>query len=167
MNPFIHKLQYAFLIVIFIAISVIAMNWYDDYRFEHNPVSESIKARIALKEEEIVGRIRHHYGIEFQAPIIITDKIPSRLYGLAAYDGQRDIRIFLNKKRMKESMDYIIADVLPHEYAHALMFRLGSYATNSDGHSLAWQDACKKLGGSRCDRFVNHEDVIMGKIPFK
>lgn len=167
MPLFIRRLQTFFLVIALIALLVIAKNWYDDYRFDHEPVSPEIQARIFAKEAEIIERIREHYGIDFRVPVIISDKIPGRLYGVATFDTSRDIRVFLNKKRMKESLEYMIDDVLPHEYAHALMFSLGSYRKNGDGHTDQWQDACRKLGGSRCDRYVNHDDVIMGKIPFR
>ena len=57
----------------------------------------------------------------------------------------------------------MIKDVLPHEYAHALMFVLGDFSNINGGHSLKWEQICKKLNGLKCDRFVNNHDIIIGK----
>ena len=159
------KLELIFASVTLIAVAALLFNWYRGYRFDSNPLSPEIVARIESKERDVVALIRRHYGIDFDVPIVISEKINSRLYGLAAYEGRDKITIVLNKKRMKESLDYILDDVLPHEYAHALMFRLG-YFSGDDGHSEQWQEICRKLEGARCDRFVNHQDIIMGKIAF-
>ncbi len=35
-----------------------------------------------------------------------------------------------------------------------------------DGHSKEWQEACEKLGGIKCEQYVNSHDVVMGKLPF-
>ena len=95
--------------------------------------------------------------------MIVTDKFKGRLYGLTVYnDG--DVKIYLNKKVMQESFEYILESVIAHEYAHALMFKLGHFS--GDGHSKEWQDTCVKLGGVGCMRYVDRDDVIMGKLPF-
>lgn len=56
--------------------------------------------------------------------------------------------------------------VLPHEYAHALMFLNKNFADKKDGHTKEWQNICKLLNGLRCDRFVNNHDIIVGKTNF-
>lgn len=109
--------------------------------------------------------MQKNFGFVYKVPLIVTDKFKGRLYGLTVYkDG--DVSIYLNKKVMQESIDYIIDSVIAHEYAHALMFRLGRFSRSSDGHSKEWQNACINLGGVGCAQYVNRKDVIMGKLPF-
>jgi predicted SprT family Zn-dependent metalloprotease len=67
---------------------------------------------------------------------------------------------------MQESLDYILSDVIIHEYAHALLFQLHKASNENDGHSKLWQDTCKKLGGKDCRRYVNQHEIIMSKLPF-
>ena len=159
------KMEMIFAIITVSALLMLLLNWYGSYRFDNNPLSEEITSRIAAKEQQIIALIRRHYGMHFDVPLIVSDKIDSRLYGLAAYNPGGKITIVLNKKRMKESLEYILDDVLPHEYAHALMFHFGN-VSNDDGHSEQWQKICQTLEGSRCDRFVDRHDVVMGKIAF-
>ena len=45
------------------------------------------------------------------------------------------------------------------------MFRFGKYS-EGNGHSKKWQDMCKKLGGSRCDRYANTRDILREKVKF-
>ncbi len=61
----------------------------------------------------------------------------------------------------------MIDSVLPHEYAHAIMFILGDFSRQNGGHSKKWQEICISLEGKKCDRFVNHNDIIIEKTnPF-
>lgn len=60
----------------------------------------------------------------------------------------------------------MINDVLPHEYAHALMFVKRVFTDENGGHSKQWQNICIALEGINCNRFVDHDDVIMGKSIF-
>ena len=110
--------------------------------------------------------MQKNYGFAFKVPLIVTDKFKGRLYGLTAYKNG-EIAIYLNKKVMQESMDYMIDNVIAHEYAHAIIFKLGKrgYAKD-DGHSLEWQRACEKLGGLNCEKYVNSHDVVIDKLPF-
>lgn len=160
------KMLYLFAAITVAALLLMARNFYLSHAFDTNALSSEIMHQIETKEREIIVKIREHYGIDFQVPLIISEKMPSRLYGMAVLDTKGAIRVYLNKKRMKESLKYILDDVMAHEYAHALMFSLGESRSRNDGHTKAWQEACLKLGGSRCDRFVNHQDVIYGKIGF-
>jgi len=161
---FVKKLEYLFLTIIVLAAIVLVHNWYESYEFDTNPLPKAYQQSIISKKHEIMQRMEQAYGIHLDVPIIISDKLGGRRYGVTTYVNGR-IRIYLNKKVMKESMEYILEDVIAHEYAHALMFHLGRF-DGKDGHTLQWQQACRKLGGSRCDRFVDHDDVIMGKLPF-
>lgn len=162
---FTKKLERIFALVTLGALTVLAYNWYASYRFDHTPLSEAVMQQLEQKEREVIARIKTHYGIDFRVPMRISDNIPGNLYGVTAYRPDGTITILLNKKRAKESLQYLLDDVIAHEYAHALMFHFG-YRTHEDGHSQRWQQTCKALGGSRCDRYVNGHDVVMGKLPF-
>ena len=159
------KLEYAFITIIVFALSVFLLNTYNSYSFKHNPLSQNYIDKIDAKEQEILSNMQNNFGFVYKFPIIITDEIPGRLYGLSSYK-KGDIKIYLNKKVMQESMDYIISDVLAHEYAHALLFKLGKFG-GKDGHSKLWQKTCSKLGGENCRRYVDRQEIIMSKIPFK
>ena len=160
------RLEIAFISVILIASAYLVKSNYDNYMFEKNPISSEMKQRLYNKEREILQNMKQHYGFEFEVPVVITDKLPTKLYGVTSYENGI-IRIYLNKKIMKESMEYMVDSVLPHEYAHALLFKEGMvYNSEAAGHSLEWQRACVNLGGVDCERYVNHTDVIMGKLPF-
>ncbi|MEA1955357.1 MAG: SprT-like domain-containing protein [Campylobacterota bacterium] len=157
------KLEIIFLSIIAIAIAVLAKNYYDSYSFKHHDIPKSYKEQIIEKEKEILSLMQKHYGFVFKVPVIVTDKFEGRLYGLTSYRNG-EIKIYLNKKVMQESMDYIVDSVIAHEYAHALMFKQG-YIKNG-GHSPRWLQTCKNLGGINCGQYVNQNDVVMGKMPF-
>ncbi|WP_415396064.1 SprT-like domain-containing protein [Sulfurimonas sp. CS5] len=162
---FSKNLERLFLAVILIALLVLVKNYYDGYTFKINDIPDSYKQRIANKEQEVIQLMQSHYGFSFRVPIIITDRFKGRLYGITAYkDGE--IKIYLNKKVMQESMDYMVDSVIAHEYAHALIFKLGIRDRNKDSHSKEWQQACVNLGGLNCEQYVNSQDVVMGKLPF-
>lgn len=162
---FYKKLEYTFIFLIISALIFLAKNYYDDYQFKHNDIPNEYKIRIAEKENEILTLMQKNYGIVYKVPLIVTDKFKGRLYGLTVYkDG--DVKIYLNKNVMQESIDYMVDSVIAHEYAHALMFRLGHFPRAKEGHSKVWQEACIKLGGLGCAQYVNAKDVIMGKLPF-
>lgn len=110
--------------------------------------------------------MKKHFGFKFRVPIVVTDKIPGRIYGVTALKEDGSIVIYLNKKVMKESMDYMLLDVIAHEYAHALLFKSGEYKSSKDGHCALWQSTCVKLGGKNCQKYVDSHDVIMRKLPF-
>ena len=159
------KLEYSFILLVIFALIYLAKNYYDSYQFKHNEIPHEYKTRIIEKEKEVLSLMQKHYGFAYKVPLIVTDKFKGRLYGLSVYkDGE--VSIYLNKKVMQESIDYIIDSVIAHEYAHALMFKLGYFSKNGDGHSSRWREACVKLGGVNCEQYVSREDVIMGKLPF-
>jgi hypothetical protein len=160
------NIQKAMIIAIVIAMILLIKNWFDEYTFKHNPIPTKLKQQLLDKEIEVKTRIYQHYNIHFNIPMIITDKVPSRLYGLTALDKGGNIKVYLNKKRMRESMEYMVEEVVAHEYAHALMFYFGDTTRQQGGHTSKWQTICQNLGGARCERYVNHDDIIMGKLPF-
>ncbi len=162
---FQRELKKIFIFITLFATIFLIYNLYKSYKFKNTPISKEIKLKIDKKEREVVALIKKHYKINFKVPIIISDKINSKLYGVTFYDGFKDIKIILNKKRLKESLNYILNDVIAHEYAHALMFRFDKYSRD-DGHSKKWQEVCKKLGGSRCNKYANSNDILMEKVKF-
>ncbi len=141
-------------------------SWYEDYQFKNNPLNKEIQKKIYQKHRYLENLAYKKFGIKRKIPVKISDKIPSRLFGAATYSKSGQITIFLNKKRFQESIPYMIDDVLPHEYAHALMFIMGNFSDENGGHSKKWQNICKELNGLKCDRFVNNNDIIMGKTNF-
>ncbi len=160
------KLEYAFISIILIASLILGYNYYKSYSFKNNDIPDSYKKRIADKEQEVLQHMQRNFGFVFKVPLIVTDKFKGRLYGLTSYrDGE--IKVYLNKKVMQESMDYMIESVIAHEYAHALMFKLGYLYENDDGHSKTWQQTCIKLGGKDCQKYVDRQEIIMSKMPFQ
>jgi len=159
------SLERGFITMIVLALSVMGYNFYQSYQFKTKPVSPEIQHKIDMKVAEVEHLIQKRFGLRFRVPIIISDDLPSKLYGVTTFETSKQIKIYLNKKRMKESLDYMIDDVIAHEYAHALMFYKG-LRSQDDGHSLAWQKICEKLEGKRCRRYVDSGDVISGKLPF-
>ncbi|MEA3228767.1 MAG: SprT-like domain-containing protein [Campylobacterota bacterium] len=156
----------AFITIIILAVTLLGYNYYRSYSFKNSDIPESFKQRIAFKEREISELIRKNYGFTFKVPLIVTDKFKGRLYGLTSYkDGE--IKIYLNKKVMQESMDYIVDSVIAHEYAHALMFKFGHLHTKNRGHSKKWQQICTKIGGIDCQQYVDREEIILSKMPFQ
>lgn len=141
-------------------------NWYESYEFKNNPLDENIRKKIYFKHQELEQLTYKKFNIKRKIPVKISDKMPSKLFGAATYSKNGQITIFLNKNHFKESLEYMIDDVLPHEYAHALMFVIGDFRDINGGHTLKWQNTCKALNGIRCDRFVNHNDIIIGKTNF-
>ena len=159
------KLEFIFISVIVIAVFILGVNYYSSYTFKNNDISDSYKKRIENKQREVLLNMQKHYGFALNIPLIVTDKFQGRLYGLTSYkNGQ--IKIYLNKKVMQESMDYMIESVIAHEYAHALMFKEGHMHTKDDGHSKLWQETCIKLGAKDCQQYVNQQEIIMSKMPF-
>lgn len=160
------RLEIIFITVILLALGVLGYNYYRDYSFKNNEIPDSYKQRIAEKEQEVLQNMQKNYGLTFKVPLIVTDKFQGRLYGLTSYENG-NITIYLNKKVMKESIDYMVDSVIAHEYAHALMFKLGHLHTEKSGHSKLWQETCVKLGAEDCQQYVNQQEIIMSKMPFQ
>lgn len=163
---FIKKLKTFFIIIIFISFIFLFFSLYKTYTFKNNDLSKDLKEAIKIKTLELRFLARTKYKINKKIPIIISNKLPSSLFGMATIDEKNKIIIYLNKKRFQESSSYMINDVLPHEYAHALMFILKDFTSSNAGHSLRWSKICKNLEGLKCDRFVNTNDIVIGKTNF-
>lgn len=159
------RLELLFITMVLGASVLLVYNYYKTSSFENNDIPSSYKERIFNKEQEVLANMQQNFGFVFQVPLIVTDEFKGRLYGLTSYKNG-EIKIYLNKKVMQESMDYMVDSVIAHEYAHALMFKLGHMHTNDDGHSKEWQEVCRKLGGDDCQRYVDQKEIIMSKMPF-
>jgi len=160
------KLELLFLTIIILALSILGFNYYKSYSFKHNPLPKEYLERISNKEKDVLTHMQKNFGFTVKFPIIITDNIPGRLYGLSSYKNG-DITILLNKKVMQESMQYMIDSVIAHEYAHALLFYLHKNSNEKSGHSKLWKQTCQKLGGKDCTQYVNQQEIILSKLPFR
>ena len=160
------RLELIFIIVIALALSLLGFNFYSAYTFKNNDIPDDFKERVKYKEQEVLQNMQKNFGFTYKFPLIVTDEIQGRLYGLTSYKSG-EIKIYLNKNVMQESMDYIIDSVIAHEYAHALLFKLNRYHSKDDGHSQEWKQTCVKLGGDDCQRYVDRHEIIMSKMPFK
>ncbi len=160
---YMKKLQYSFMFIVVVSTALLINNMISSYNFKHNPLSNQIKNELKQKEYQILQNVKNVYGINAKVPVIISNKMSNRLYGLCTLDERDKINIYLNKKMFQESKDYMINDVLPHEYAHALMFIFGKTTNQNGGHTKAWQNICKNIGGLRCERFVDSNDIIISK----
>ncbi len=161
---FIKKLEYVFILAVFLALGYIAYNWYESRHFKLNPLSDATQEAIKQRQDEVLALIRKHYGLDMDIPLIVSDRFSSQLYGLTQYKDSK-IRIYLNKKRFKESEAYMLEEVIPHEYAHALIFTLKK-SLSRDGHTVLWQKICLELDGKRCERYVDNEEIISQKMSF-
>lgn len=159
---FTHKLEKIFIIAIVAAAGYLVYSQYQSYTFKHSPLSAAIQERVQKKEAEVLGLIEQKFKLKTDIPLIISDEFHSNLYGLTSYKDAR-IAVYLNKKRFRESVDYMIDEVIPHEYAHALVFMLGA-KTSEDGHTKLWQKICLELGGRQCERYVDGEEIVRRKM---
>lgn len=160
---FLQRLKLFFTAITIVGTIFLIYSIYNTYKFKTSTLSENVQNRIYQKTLYLQSLAYKKFGIRRKIPIKISDKMPSKLFGAATLNRSGEITIFLNKKRFKESVDYMIDDVMPHEYAHALMFVFGDTSKENGGHSIKWQKICKALEGKRCDRFVNYNDVIFDK----
>ncbi|RXK00178.1 hypothetical protein CRU98_03205 [Arcobacter sp. CECT 8986] len=137
--------------------------WYSSYEFKHNPLSNDIKTKIKNKTITLKNLAFYKYQINHNFKIIISNKLKNNQFGMTVYSKNKDIAIYLNKNRFKENSNYMIDSVLPHEYAHAIMFYLGDFSKENGSHSKKWQNICKNLEGKSCNRFVKDNDIIIEK----
>ena len=155
-----------FLAITVISIVLLGYIYYQNNNFKTKPLSYEIKYKLKQKEYRLKKLVLQKYHKKVDIPIIISSKMPNKLFGLASCDENGNIKIYLNKKRFQESTSYMIDYVLPHEYAHALMFVFNKFPKQNGGHTKLWQDICLSLKGKKCDRFVKHNDILMGKLEF-
>jgi len=154
-----------FFIITIVSIILLIYILYKNSQFKNNPLPIQTQTKLKQKEYHLRKLVFQKYNVKVNIPIIISSKIPNNLFGLAIYDGG-NIKIILNKNRFQESEDYMVDDVLPHEYAHALMFVFNKFPKANGGHSKLWQKICLDLEGKKCNRFVKHDDIIMSKLDF-
>jgi len=152
-----------FTLLTLVSITLFILVFYKDKQFQNNPLSTQTLKKLQIKNNTIKQKIRQHYNANINIPIIIEDQLPNNLFGLTSYK-KGTIKIFLNKKRFQENESYMINYVLAHEYAHALMFYFGDFTKENGGHTKKWQQFCFNIGGEKCDRFVNHNDILIEKL---
>lgn len=157
------SLERLFIGIMLVASMMLGYNFYKEYRFEHDFDRKYLLA-LDRKEREILQNMRERLGYAKRFPVVVTDRIPGRVYGLATFDKQGRVVIFLNKRVFKESFDYILDDVLAHEYAHALLLSRGYTTNRNGGHTPLWRRTCRALGGVHCERYVDREDVVERKL---
>jgi len=160
---YIKKLQLSFMIIVVLATLLLIYNFVQSYNFKNNPLSHEIINKINKKEYQILTNIKRVYGVNGKVQVNISNKMNNRLYGLCTLSGHKKIEIYLNKKMFQESEEYMIEDVFPHEYAHALMFKFNKTTNKNGGHTKQWQNICKNIGGIKCERFVDSNDIIISK----
>ncbi|HFU76018.1 MAG TPA: hypothetical protein ENK66_07215 [Arcobacter sp.] len=153
-----------FIVIVIFSVMGIFYLRYEDNQFFNNPLSKEVLYKIDKKAFEIQKFILQKYKQKIIIPIIPTNKIPDNLYGLTTMNTHGDIKILLNKNRFKENEEYMIDYVLPHEYAHAMMFYFGKFTEVNGGHTKLWQDFCLAIGGKKCERFVNYNDILLQKV---
>ena len=159
---FTKKLEKFFMLLMFLSIVYLLSNWYKSTSFKTNSLSVTTQERVLKAEEKVLALIYKKFDKRPSIPLIVSDEFHSNLYGLTSYkDGE--IRIYLNKKRFKESEDYMIEEVIPHEYAHAMVFLLGK-KTSKDGHTNLWQKICLELEGKQCVQYVDNEAIVREKM---
>lgn len=159
------RMELIFLTMILLFASILGYNMLKNYQFKHTDLPESYKEKITQREQKILSNMQTNLGFRYKFPLIVTDRIPGRLYGLTTLNDGK-IKIYLNKKVMQESFDYIIDEVIAHEYAHAVLMQLGYIDEVKAGHSKRWEKVCKALGGKECRQYVNQKEIIMAKMPF-
>lgn len=158
-----NSLERLFLAIILFAVAILGYNYYSEYTFEHD-FDKRYLPPLHKKEQEILQNMQRRFGFVKRFPIVVTKKIPGRIYGLATFDKEGRVVIYLNKRVFKESFDYILDDVLAHEYAHALLLNQGYTTDTNGGHTPLWQRTCKALGGLHCERYVDRDDVVSRKL---
>jgi len=164
-NKLTKKLEKFFLLLMLVPLVYMANSWFQSKKFKDSPLPSAVQTRIQERETQVVNLIRQKFNVRVDnIPLIVSDEFSSRLYGLTAYK-EGEIAIYLNKKRFKESENYMIEEVIPHEYAHAMVFILGE-KTSEDGHTALWQKICKELDGKLCERYVDGEEIIRQKMNF-
>lgn len=160
---FIKKLNLFFFLLTIIGSVFLFYSWYKSNQFKNNPLPQETFQEIKQKQRELEILTYRNFNTKIKFPVLVSDKLPDKLFGATTFGKDSEITIYLNKKHFYESNDYMINDVLPHEYAHALMFSSGNFTKQNGGHTKKWQSICKKLNGLRCNRFVDHDDIIIGK----
>lgn len=153
-----------FIFISFLSLIGFVYLRYEDNQFFNNPLPSQVLYKIDKKAFELQKIIFYKYGDKIKIPIIPSSKIPDNLYGLTTIDKSGTIKILLNKNRFKENEEYMIDYVLPHEYAHAMMFYYGKFTDKNGGHTKLWQDFCLEIGGKKCERFVNGNDILLQKV---
>ncbi|MGB3750529.1 MAG: SprT-like domain-containing protein [Arcobacteraceae bacterium] len=162
----ISRIKSIFILITVTSLILLVAVIYNDFTFKSNPLSSPLLQKIEQKKLYLQRLSQIKYQIDLDIPVIISDQIPDNLFGAALYTKTNEIQIILNKNRFQENGEYMIEYVLPHEYAHALMFAFGDFTKENAGHSRKWQQICLALEGKKCDRYVKNDDILFGKVPY-
>jgi SprT protein len=153
------------IIVFMITISIIGIiyNTIKADRLKNSDLSPQIEARIKQKIAYLDQKAYEYYGIRLNIPIKLIDDVPQRIWGMMVYTEQGPQKIVVNRVQLKESPNYIIENVLPHEWAHAIE-RILHGTKDREGHGEAWLKICNQLSKNRCQRYVHTEKVATEKL---
>jgi hypothetical protein len=163
---FLKDLQKVFILIVITSSILLVYIWYEDYNFSKNPLDRKYLTQIERKHLELRFLAKKHFNITRVFPIIVSDELKSKNFGMTTYNQNGTIKIYLNKNRFKENSSLMINDTLPHEYAHAIMFTISDFSDENSGHSKRWQYICKKLEGINCNRFAQYKDILIEKTNF-
>jgi len=108
---FLNSLQKIFIIITILGTVLFIYLFIDDYNFKNNPLKEETLYKIKQKKLYLEKLSYQKFGIQKRFPVIVSDKLPSRLFGAAVFTNDQRILIYLNKKRFKESVEYSLAHV--------------------------------------------------------
>lgn len=155
-----------FLFVTFFSLIGLIYVTKEKNKFFNNPLSSDTLQKIEEKVTQLEKTTYQNFGLRVKIPVVIVDSIPNNLFGMATIKSNGEINIILNKNRFKENQKYMIDSVLPHEYAHALIFAFGDFSNYNGGHTKQWEDICHQLEGKKCERFVGDDDILIEKLGF-
>ena len=161
---FTKRLRVVFTTITLVAFILLLSNLYNSYKFDTSPLPQELLNKLTNKEQDLNILTKQKFGVSLKIPIIVSNEIPKRYYGLASINTNREIKIVLNKDAFRDSSSYMIDDVLPHEYAHAIMFYFGDYSKTNGGHTDRWREVCQALNGKMCNRYVDRDEVIREKL---
>lgn len=164
--PLSKKMQRIFALVTLMALALLLANIYRSYHYNHSELEPAVQQALNSKANEMRRILKKRYHIHRPIAFVISPNLPARLYGMTQMGDDGKITVFINKKALRESKAYVLDDVIAHEFAHAAQFALGNMSNHNGGHDAQWQAICKNLHGKHCERYVNTQDVVMGKLPF-
>ena len=161
-------MDFIIFVVIFISLLVIYMNYTNTKKFKENPISKYSKQQIEDKRVELVSIIEKKFYLSLDIPIIVMDNKNlifknSRAWGITEYKNG-NIKIYIKKNILKESEKYVLNTVLPHEFAHAIMFKNNHFYEGKEGHNSKWKEICETISNDTCSMYVDREKVVKQKI---
>jgi hypothetical protein len=157
----------AFLFITLLSVLGLLYITAEKNKFYNNPLPQNTIDKIDQKHLELNRMAFEKYGVKVNIPVYVSDTLSNNLFGFAGIDQGGNILITLNKNRFQENEKYMIDAVLPHEYAHALMFLFKDYSQENGGHTQRWEEICTVISDKRCERFVQDNDILVEKLGFR